>query len=91
MQKGTKMDNYTKPNSPVEHKIVLLLGLCGIKKDTIDFLFTDKGERILQIGHWVPLKNRDMAYIKEHLDTSLNEISWYDADCGWQCYYRVDS
>lgn len=91
MQKGTKMNKYTEPITPEEHKIVLLLGLRGIKKEKIDFRVTEKNERFFCCGHWSPLKHEDIEYIKEHSNTNINEISWYDSDCGWQCYYRVDS
>jgi len=33
----------------------------------------------------------DIRYIQEHCDIAVSEISWYDDDCGWQCYYRIDS
>ena len=91
MQKGIKMDKYTAPITPKEHKVVLLLGLLGIKKEKISFQHTDRNERYFSCGHWLPIKNEDIAYVQEHSNANINEISWYDSDCGWQCYYRIDS
>ena len=84
-------EKHTLPNAPKEHKITLLLGLRGIKSKDLDFRYTNKNERFFSFGHWLPIKVEDISYIREFCDVEISEISWYDDDCGWQCYYRIDS
>jgi|TARA_R110000824_G_scaffold10249_4_gene45379 hypothetical protein len=79
-----------EPSTPVEHKIVLLLGMRGIKKNRLNF----KGmhnDRFFSFGHWSPIKAEDIAYVQEHTGLLIDEISWHDSDCGWQCYYQFAS
>ena len=58
-----------EPSTPVEHKIVLLLGMRGIKKNRLNF----KGMH------------------NDRFFSLIDEISWHDSDCGWQCYYQFAS
>ena len=81
----------TLPSCPNEHKIVLLLGMRGIAKDRLDFSTNADNERYLSFGHWLPIRAEDISYVQEHCDVNISEISWHDDDCGWQCYYRIDS
>ena len=84
-------EKHTLPNEPKEHKITLLLGLRGIKSKDLDFRYNNKNERFFSFGHWLPIRVEDISYIQEHCNIVVSEISWYDDDCGWQCYYRIDS
>ena len=70
---------------------MLLLGMRGITRDRIDFKYNNKNERYFSFGHWLPIRAEDIGYIQEHCDVKIDEISWHDDDCGWQCYYRIDS
>ena len=83
------MNSSNAPSTPNEHKIVLLLGMCGIKKDWLKFNETEKDERFFSFGHWQPIKPNDIGYVERHSGVNINEISWYDEDCGWQCYYTL--
>jgi len=79
-----------KPSTPVEHKIVLLLGMRGIKKNRLNFKGM-RNDRFFSFGHWSPIKAEDIAYVQEHTGLLIDEISWHDSDCGWQCYYQFAS
>ena len=79
------------PINPIEHKIMLLLGLRGIKRKNLDFRTNSENERFFSYGHWQPIKGEDVLYVQEYCDIEVSEISWRDEDCGWQCYYRIDS
>ena len=70
---------------------MLLLGMRGITRDRLDFKYNNKNERYFSFGHWLPIRAEDIGYIQEHCDVKIDEISWHDDDCGWQCYYRIDS
>ena len=79
-----------KPSTPIEHKIVLLLGMRGIKTKRLSFQVMND-ERFFSFGHWSPIRTEDISYVQEHTGLSINEISWHDDDCGWQCYYQFAS
>ena len=83
------MNNANVPKTPHEHKVVLLLGMCGIKRDRLTFSETRDNERYFSFGHWLPIRPNDIGYVEKHSDMDINEISWYDEDCGWQCYYLL--
>jgi hypothetical protein len=79
------------PSCPNEHKIMLLLGMRGIKRSRLDFRTNSEDERYFSFDHWLPVCAEDINYVQEHCDVRIDEISWYDDDCGWQCYYTIDS
>jgi len=84
-------EKHTLPNTPNEHKIALLLGICGLERKHLDFRYNQYDERFFSFKHWLPIKVEDISYVQEHCDIVVSEISWYDDDCGWQCYYKIDS
>ena len=86
-----------KPITPNENKIILLLGLLGIKKNELSFssLVTKtkentKIERFFSLGHWLPIETENILYVQEHCDVHIEEISWHDDELGWQCYYAIE-
>ena len=84
-------NNDTLPSHPNEHKIMLLLGMRGITGDGLDFSTNAENDRYFSYRHWLPIRTEDINYVQEHCDVKIDEISWYDDDCGWQCYYTIDS
>tara|TARA_R100000656_G_scaffold7903_4_gene9125 strand:+ start:3919 stop:4239 length:321 start_codon:yes stop_codon:yes gene_type:complete len=77
------------PKSGIENKIVLLLGMKGYNKDDIHFKTSLDDVRYLRIGYWDFIESNDFDYIQIHCDTVIDEISWYDDDCGWQFAYDL--
>ena len=78
--------------TPIEHKMKLLLVMKGYKKDEIEFIsnprgFEATGIKMLRIGHWDYIKDEDIPYIEKHCPVKIEDVCWYDEDCGWQTVY----
>ena len=57
LQKGIKMKLKIK-TSPIENKILLLLGIEGLNKEKVHFSTTEKeNKKIFSYFNWLPLKN----------------------------------
>ena len=72
--------------SPIENKILLLLGLEGLKKEKVNFLKLKKGNKIFSYLNWLPLKKTTIDYLNVHCNLDIKEISWMSSK-GWKCYY----
>ena len=77
--------------NPIEHKMLLLLGMNGIDKRKISFKTSSAGDRFFSYGYCNPIKISDVEYLKEHCQLEIEEISRFDNDFGWQYFYRFDS
>ena len=78
--------------TPIDHKIKLLLVMQGYKRDDIQFIlnptgFEATGLTMLRVGHWDWIKDEDISYIQEHCPVEIEDVRWYDEDCGWQSVY----
>ena len=78
--------------TPIEHKMKLLLVMKGYKKDDIEFISNPRGFeatciKMLRIGHWDYIKDEDISYVEEHCPVKIEDVCWYDEDCGWQTVY----
>jgi len=78
--------------APIEYKMKLLLVMKGYKKDDIQFIsnprgFKATGIRMLRIGDWNWIKLEDISYVEKHCPVKIEDVCWYDNDCGYQSVY----
>ena len=77
--------------SPIENKILLLLGIEGLNKEKVHFSTTEKeNKKIFSYFNWLPLKKTTIDYLNLHCSLDIKEISWMSSE-GWKCYYVFDS
>tara|TARA_Y100001963_G_C6758432_1_gene438134 strand:+ start:104 stop:394 length:291 start_codon:yes stop_codon:yes gene_type:complete len=84
----TYLEQYP-PKNGIENKIVLLLGMKGYNKDDIHFRTSLDDVRYLRIGYWDFIEKNDLDYIQIHSGAAIDEVSWYDDDCGWEFAYNL--
>ena len=86
---GTKYGKYTIVNlSEDEDKVRLLLKIYGYEsvvfKNSID-----QKSRYIRIAYWKPISYQDLEQIHTHSNLQLEEVRFYDDDCGYKYQYNI--
>jgi len=83
---------FDTPKHPIEHKIMLLLGVQGYKHKDLRFKDCSDGlsaGRILQHGYWNSIEWDDIMYIQDNCDVRFEIVNWEDEDTGFLTGYRM--
>ena len=86
---GTKYGKYTLANlNEDEDKVRLLLKIYGY--ESVEFKNSIDNEcRYIRIAYWKPISYQDLEQIHTHSNLQLEEVRFYDDDCGYKYQYNI--
>ena len=73
-------------NSPIENKILLLLGLDGLNKQKVMFTRLGKNNKAFRYLNSLPLKKTTIDYLTKHCRLEIKEVAWL-SNKQWKCHY----
>ena len=79
---------FDTPAHPIEHKIMLLLGIKGYRRKDLRFKDCSDG-RILQHGYWNNIEWDDIMYVQKNCAVTFSIINWEDEDTGFLTGYKM--
>lgn len=82
------MINTAKQIKPIEHKMILLLGMQGYDKKELRFKTNCNNDRYFKYGYWRGINEESIDYLQHHCQVIIEEVSWYDDDCGRKYAYN---
>ena len=86
---GTKYGKYTLANlNEDEDKVRLLLKIYGY--ESVEFKNSIDNEcRYIRIAYWKPISYQDLEQIHTHSNLQLEEVRFYEDDCGYLYQYNI--
>ena len=86
---GTKYGKYTLANlNEDEDKVRLLLKIYGY--ENVEFKNSIDNEcRYIRIAYWKPISYQDLEQIHTHSNLQLEEVRFYEDDCGYLYQYNI--
>ena len=86
---GTKYGKYTLANlNEDEDKVRLLLKIYGY--ESVEFKNSIDNEcRYIRIAYWKPISYQDLEQIHTHSNLHLEEVRFYEDDCGYLYQYNI--
>ena len=86
---GTKYGKYTLANlSEDEDKVRLLLKIYGYESVVFKYSIDDEC-RYIRIAYWKPISYQDLEQIHTHSNLQLEEVRFYEDDCGYLYQYNI--
>ena len=86
---GTKYGKYTLANlSEDEDKVRLLLKIYGYESVVFKNSIDDEC-RYIRIAYWKPISYQDLEQIHTHSNLQLEEVRFYEDDCGYLYQYNI--
>ena len=79
---------FDEPANPIEHKVMLLLGIKGYSRKELRFKNCSDG-RILQHGYWKSIDWDDIMYVQDNCKVTFSIVNWEDEDTGFLTGYRM--
>ena len=79
---------YNSVKSEDEDKVGLLLKIYGYESVVFKYSISQES-RYIRIAYWKPISYQDLEQIHTHSNLQLEEVRFYDDDCGYKYQYNI--